>query len=186
MPSGPGNGPYSPPPVLPVSLLVSSARLLLERQLGLAWVAGEISDCRRATSGHPWHRARRRCPSQELDVAEPARRDRSRGEPRGRDRGPPRARDPECRRACRTARRGARASIRSSSAACRSCSRARGPRAPTPPRAASRTGRPCACAARPPWRGPTTTDRSRPRPRRSNAGSRQRRGTTRDAGTTWR
>ena len=25
MPSGPGNGPYSPPPVLPVSLLVSSA-----------------------------------------------------------------------------------------------------------------------------------------------------------------
>ena len=52
MPSGPGNGPYSPPPVLPVSLLVSSARLLLERQLGLAWVAGEISDCRRATSGH--------------------------------------------------------------------------------------------------------------------------------------
>ena len=52
MPSRPGNGPYSPPPVLPVSLLVSSARLLLERQLGLAWVAGEISDCRRATSGH--------------------------------------------------------------------------------------------------------------------------------------
>ena len=52
MPSGPGNGPYSPPPVLPVSLLVSSARLLLERQLGLAWVAGEISDCKRAPSGH--------------------------------------------------------------------------------------------------------------------------------------
>jgi exodeoxyribonuclease VII large subunit len=46
------DGPYSAPPVLPVSLLVSSARLLLERQLGLAWVAGEISDCKRATSGH--------------------------------------------------------------------------------------------------------------------------------------
>jgi len=52
MPSGSADGPYSAPPVLPVSLLVSSARLLLERQLGLAWVAGEISDCKRATSGH--------------------------------------------------------------------------------------------------------------------------------------
>jgi exodeoxyribonuclease VII large subunit len=51
-PSPVGGGPYSPPPVLPVSLLVSSARLLLERQLGLAWVSGEISDCKRAPSGH--------------------------------------------------------------------------------------------------------------------------------------
>ncbi len=51
-PPAAGSGPYSPPPVLPVSLLVSSARLLLERQLGLVWVAGEISDCKRAPSGH--------------------------------------------------------------------------------------------------------------------------------------
>ena len=43
---------YSPPPVVPVSLLVSTARVLLERQLGLAWVSGEISDCKRASSGH--------------------------------------------------------------------------------------------------------------------------------------
>ncbi|HEY3180010.1 MAG TPA: exodeoxyribonuclease VII large subunit [Casimicrobiaceae bacterium] len=49
---GIGIGTNSSPPVLPVSLLVSSARLLLERQLGLAWVAGEISDCKRAPSGH--------------------------------------------------------------------------------------------------------------------------------------
>lgn len=46
------SGPYSPPPVLPVSLLVSSARLLIERQIGLVWVVGEISDCKRAPSGH--------------------------------------------------------------------------------------------------------------------------------------
>ncbi len=39
-------------PVLPVSLLVSSARLLLERHLGLIWVAGEISNFSRASSGH--------------------------------------------------------------------------------------------------------------------------------------
>ncbi len=42
----------SPPTVIPVSLLVSSARLLLERQLGLLWVAGEISGFSRAASGH--------------------------------------------------------------------------------------------------------------------------------------
>jgi exodeoxyribonuclease VII large subunit len=42
----------SPPPVLPVSLFVSSARLLLERHLGLVWVAGEVSGCSRAPSGH--------------------------------------------------------------------------------------------------------------------------------------
>ncbi len=40
------------PVVLPVSLLVSSARLLLERHLGLAWVSGEISNFTRAASGH--------------------------------------------------------------------------------------------------------------------------------------
>jgi exodeoxyribonuclease VII large subunit len=38
--------------VVPVSLLVSSARLLLERQLGLLWISGEISDFSRAASGH--------------------------------------------------------------------------------------------------------------------------------------
>ncbi len=38
--------------MLPVSLLVSSARLLLERHLGLAWVSGEISNFTRASSGH--------------------------------------------------------------------------------------------------------------------------------------
>ncbi|HET9045864.1 MAG TPA: exodeoxyribonuclease VII large subunit, partial [Casimicrobiaceae bacterium] len=38
--------------VIPVSLLVSSARLLLERQLGLAWISGEISGFMRAASGH--------------------------------------------------------------------------------------------------------------------------------------
>jgi exodeoxyribonuclease VII large subunit len=38
--------------VVPVSLLVGSARLLLERQLGLMWVSGEISNFTRAASGH--------------------------------------------------------------------------------------------------------------------------------------
>ena len=40
------------PAVIPVSLLVSSARLLLERHLGLVWVSGEISNFMRAASGH--------------------------------------------------------------------------------------------------------------------------------------
>ena len=40
------------PPVLPVSLLVSSARLILERQLGVVWVGGEVSNLYRAPSGH--------------------------------------------------------------------------------------------------------------------------------------
>lgn len=40
------------PAVLPVSLLLSSARLLIERQLGLAWISGEISGFTRASSGH--------------------------------------------------------------------------------------------------------------------------------------
>jgi exodeoxyribonuclease VII large subunit len=38
--------------VIPVSLLVSSARLILERHLGLVWVSGEISGFTRAASGH--------------------------------------------------------------------------------------------------------------------------------------
>jgi len=40
------------PAVMPVSLLVSSARLLIERHLGLVWVSGEISNFMRAASGH--------------------------------------------------------------------------------------------------------------------------------------
>ncbi len=44
--------PTSFPAVLPVSLLVSSARLLIERHLGLVWVSGEISNFTRAASGH--------------------------------------------------------------------------------------------------------------------------------------
>jgi exodeoxyribonuclease VII large subunit len=39
-------------PIIPVSLFVSSARLLLERQLGLLWISGEVSGCTRAASGH--------------------------------------------------------------------------------------------------------------------------------------
>ena len=38
--------------VVPVSLFVSSARLLLERHLGLVWIGGEISGITRAASGH--------------------------------------------------------------------------------------------------------------------------------------
>ena len=38
--------------IMPVSLFVSSARLLLERHLGLLWISGEISACTRAASGH--------------------------------------------------------------------------------------------------------------------------------------
>ncbi len=46
------SAPESLPPVLPVSLLVGSARLLIERHLGLAWISGEISGFTRAASGH--------------------------------------------------------------------------------------------------------------------------------------
>ena len=49
---GHGGPPLPLAPVLPVSLLVSSARLLLERHLGLAWISGEISGFMRAASGH--------------------------------------------------------------------------------------------------------------------------------------
>ena len=38
--------------VLPVSLFVSSARLIVERHLGLVWVSGEVSNFLRAASGH--------------------------------------------------------------------------------------------------------------------------------------
>ena len=40
------------PPVMRVSAFVQSARLLLERNLGLLWIGGEISGCSRAPSGH--------------------------------------------------------------------------------------------------------------------------------------
>ncbi len=40
--------------IVPVSLLVSSARLLLERHLGLLWVSGEVSGYARAASGHQY------------------------------------------------------------------------------------------------------------------------------------
>lgn len=40
------------PRILPVSLLVATARLVLEREIGLVWVAGEISGFTRAASGH--------------------------------------------------------------------------------------------------------------------------------------
>ena len=39
-------------PVIPVSLLVSSTRLLIERHLGLAWISGEVSNFTQASSGH--------------------------------------------------------------------------------------------------------------------------------------
>ena len=52
--------------VLPVSLVVSSARLIIERHLGLAWIRGEISGFARAASGHCYfvlkdERAQARC-----------------------------------------------------------------------------------------------------------------------------
>jgi exodeoxyribonuclease VII large subunit len=47
-----GGPPSANAPVLPVSLLVSSARLLIERHLGLAWISGEVSNLSRAASGH--------------------------------------------------------------------------------------------------------------------------------------
>jgi exodeoxyribonuclease VII large subunit len=47
-----GFPPFASSAVLPVSLLVSSARLIIERNLGLVWVSGEISNFMRAASGH--------------------------------------------------------------------------------------------------------------------------------------
>lgn len=40
--------------VIPVSLLVGSARRLIERHLGLCWISGEVSNCSRAASGHAY------------------------------------------------------------------------------------------------------------------------------------
>jgi exodeoxyribonuclease VII large subunit len=40
------------PPVVPVSRFVADARMLLERDVGLTWISGEISGCTRAASGH--------------------------------------------------------------------------------------------------------------------------------------
>jgi exodeoxyribonuclease VII large subunit len=42
------------PQVFSVGRLVGAIRLLIERRVGLVWVAGEISDCKRAPSGH-WY-----------------------------------------------------------------------------------------------------------------------------------
>ena len=39
-------------PVVPVSRFVADARTLLERQIGLTWISGEVSGCTRAASGH--------------------------------------------------------------------------------------------------------------------------------------
>ena len=50
--TGSGPAPRTPAAVIPVSLLVSSARLILERNLPLAWISGEISNFTRAASGH--------------------------------------------------------------------------------------------------------------------------------------
>src|SRR5260370_42345787 len=51
---GPSMNDWGVAPVIPVSLLVSSARLLIERHLGLAWISGEVSNCTRAASGHTY------------------------------------------------------------------------------------------------------------------------------------
>ena len=51
MPNQPSPLPY-PSPVLSVSALVAATRLLIERNLPLTWVSGEISNFTRATSGH--------------------------------------------------------------------------------------------------------------------------------------
>ena len=48
------NASESAGPVIPVSLLVSSARLLIERHLALAWISGEVSNFSRAASGHAY------------------------------------------------------------------------------------------------------------------------------------
>jgi exodeoxyribonuclease VII large subunit len=50
VPGAPGAA--MPNAVVPVSLFVSSARLIIERHLGLTWISGEISGFSRAASGH--------------------------------------------------------------------------------------------------------------------------------------
>jgi len=55
-----GPGMPSAPPVAPapqvysVGRLVGAIRLMIERRVGLVWVAGEVTDCKRAPSGH-WY-----------------------------------------------------------------------------------------------------------------------------------
>src|SRR5438067_495697 len=51
-PALPAAGVRRQSPVLSVGRLVNSVRLLLERELGLIWVSGEISNFVRASSGH--------------------------------------------------------------------------------------------------------------------------------------
>ncbi|MCL2872467.1 MAG: exodeoxyribonuclease VII large subunit [Betaproteobacteria bacterium] len=46
------SSPPSPTTAWPVSFLVNSVRLMIERQVGLIWVAGEVSGFTRAASGH--------------------------------------------------------------------------------------------------------------------------------------
>jgi exodeoxyribonuclease VII large subunit len=50
-PEGRSEGPPGPE-ILTVTRLLASVRLLMERQIGLLWVGGEISGCNRAASGH--------------------------------------------------------------------------------------------------------------------------------------
>ncbi|MDR0251104.1 MAG: exodeoxyribonuclease VII large subunit, partial [Burkholderiales bacterium] len=52
MPSSPIFPPPSSTTAWPVSFLVNSVRLMIERQVGLVWVAGEVSGFTRAASGH--------------------------------------------------------------------------------------------------------------------------------------
>jgi exodeoxyribonuclease VII large subunit len=56
----------APGAVIPVSLFITSARMIIERHLGLAWISGEISGFSRAASGHCYFtlkddRAQARC-----------------------------------------------------------------------------------------------------------------------------
>jgi exodeoxyribonuclease VII large subunit len=48
----PAAGPAPAPAVLTVTRLIASVRLVVERQMGLVWVGGELSGCNRAASGH--------------------------------------------------------------------------------------------------------------------------------------
>ena len=44
------------PPVVPVSAFVAQARQILERQVALTWIGGEVSGCNKAPSGHLYFR----------------------------------------------------------------------------------------------------------------------------------
>jgi exodeoxyribonuclease VII large subunit len=52
----PDDRPHAPrrpaPPVVPVSVYVSQTRQVLERQMALTWIGGEVSGCSKAPSGH--------------------------------------------------------------------------------------------------------------------------------------